>query len=625
MKKKQDDFKKGMIAGARPFEEKFENLSRETHQIGKDINDKMDVLSEGMDILADGLSDMEKRELYHLNTPYDLKEDLDDDEKEIVSALLLSLSKYTENNEYQKRFIRSVNSYIGINTPQTGFDIACIENIENIKSQKIIMQTMMEYLYLSTEDFSFLEEKEELFEHFSVNKKGIQEIKLYIEKIHAATGKEGIAEKYGFVPKEEIQIQEDEKREYEFPCYDGSDISEACADAINVHPYVVLKDYLVAIDYKQLYRVHKKTGEKKEINVDITLERGINKECICGYDKYLYFVHSSGFYMMDVETDTDLKKVKDLDIVFEEEASDVHKETDTGPKKVKDTTIAAAEKVSDVHKIKGDVQKINYNIKRVQCNEKGLIYSFSITYEEVRSAKETARHLDGGNSFHYVNLESMEEQKINIACINTNFILGYNTIFFISDQDCNGLADGALYEYNIETREQKKITVLDFDEVWFSSFLSRYDDNAFFGACIQKTYQYDKYIISLKNTRCKNEVYYYCLDMENAHLDLIKVRNLCENEILCATAYNYIYCFSTSSSIERYNILTSEKEEIIHTDSIVDYIREGILRRKKPYIAVWELNIVGNWLYYSSGTYSEDCYKVCIKEKNLKGKFKKEK
>ena len=148
MGRKQDTFMKGMEAGARPFEEKFTKLSETTHQMGKEINSKLDGISGVIDILADDMSDMQKKELYHLNTPYDLQDDLDDDEKEIVVCSLLYLSKFAKNNEYQMKFLHSVINYTGMRTPSGDFDITCIENVESIKVQKIIMQTFM-YLKLA--------------------------------------------------------------------------------------------------------------------------------------------------------------------------------------------------------------------------------------------------------------------------------------------------------------------------------------------------------------------------------------------------------------------------------------------------------------------------------------------
>ena len=91
-------------------------------------------------------------------------------------------------------------------------------------------------------------------------------------------------------------------RKIQFPEYDGSDISEACADQVNVHHhYVVLTDYLVYVDDTgKIYCVHKKTGEKREIPVDVE-DRGRIKACnLCGYEEYLYLICDCVIYRAEI-------------------------------------------------------------------------------------------------------------------------------------------------------------------------------------------------------------------------------------------------------------------------------------------------------------------------------------
>lgn len=573
MGRKQDDFMNGMEAGARPFAEKFKKLSEEPNKIVKSANTKLDVIGEVVDILADDLSDMQKKKLYDLNTPYDLKEELDSDEKEIVAALLLALSEYTENNEYQKKFIRAVNTYIDVKSPQTGFDVECIENIENIKSQKIIMQTIMEYLYLANEDFTFLDKMEEVFDHFSVNKKGIREIESYIEKIYRATGKDGIAEKYGFVPKEEAksqaQTEQEEKKVYEFPYYDGSDISETCADKINTNShYIVLKDYLVYCEgdyssYKRIYRVHKQTGETKEIEIDIEDKTTISRYNVCGYDKYIYLVHTSGIYMMNVETDISMTKIKNIE---------------------------SSESILEKDEIGNPIEVFP------ECNEQYLIYSI------IRKKRDKEYE-----TYYCINLQTMEEDEIELENIREKrYKLVNNIIYFIGD-------DYFLYKYNIETREQKRITQLDYEAA--DTFLGHYNTTN----DGKLTNQCKKYLISVKSTWYSDGgIYYYCLDVENDLFDSINIQNTYgyrDSEFHCFVAYDYIYFYSTSSIIERYNILTREKEEVIKTDTIFNSFKKGFFRTEKSYISVHEINIVGNWMYYRGK--DGDYYKVNIKEKKI--------
>lgn len=568
MGRKQDTFMKGMEAGARPFEEKFTKLSETTHQMGKEINSKLDGISGVIDILADDMSDMQKKELYNLNTPYDLKDDLDDDEKEIVVCSLLYLSRFTKNNEYQTKFLRSVINYTDMRTPSGDFDIACIENIENIKVQKIIMQTIMEYLYLETEDFSFLERLEDVFGYFSVNRKGIQEIKANIETIYRATGKEGLAEKYGFVPAKETSMKnietEPAKKSYEFPCYDGSDISEACADAINIHhPYVVLKDYLVYCDslyapHGQIYRVHKKTGERIKIAIDIESEDGININNLCGYDKYLYFIHVSGIYKIDIEAEANMKKIKNVNFNQTEELS----QDDISP----------------------------------QCNEKYLIYPALKKEEENKCV------------YCCINLESMKEDEIKLFGLKAYRLVG-NMVYYVGEEDYIS----KLYKYNLDTGEQKTITELDYEVA--GSFLQQ---NLFMGG--QQTFQYGKYLISASQYEYEKGIYFYCLDMENDRFDSINIpdTNLYDNKAIATVSYNYIYYFSTSSVIERYNVITREKEEIIRTNHIVGSRKEGVLRKKVQFISYGHcLQVVGNYIYFTEygGMYLGNYYRIDAKRK----------
>lgn len=329
---REKDFQKGMIAGARPFEDKFQQLSQDTRRIGDGIHQKLEGLSDIMDVALDEISDMQKQQLYQLTTPFDLKEDLDESEKELLAAALLRLSEITENNAQQKQFIRSVYQYIGIVSPQAGWDLERIERIEDLAVQKAILQVLMEYLFLETEDFSYLEAlQESVFEYFSVNKKGIKEIQEYIQTIYQAVGSEGIAEKYGFVP-EAVPVGETEEPDMDagnVKLYDGSDISEACADQIHVRQnYVEVDNYLVYLEggmytpcngeSRVLYRVDKSTGER-ELLVEIeAIDKENREKCIkgfCGYGQVIYLLmvpdsyehyedKDVAIYQIDVETGT---------------------------------------------------------------------------------------------------------------------------------------------------------------------------------------------------------------------------------------------------------------------------------------------------------------------------------
>lgn len=567
----EKDFRKGMEAGAKPFEEKFQKISEETAKIGKGVNDKLDNISNVMDIIMDDLSDMQKKELYHLNTPYDLKEDLDDDEKEILAAVLLRLSEYTDNNEYQQKFIRAVNSYIKVTSPQTGFDLSNIENIENIKSQKIILQTVMEYMFLAKEDFSFMEDMEELFEYFSVNKKGIKEIEGYIEAVYHATGREGIAEKYGFVPKDTEKSEETSTKENMFPCYDGNDISEACADQVNIHHhYVVLKDYLVFCDEHwdetKIYCVHKQTGEKREINIEIE-DRETIKACnLCGYDEYVYFVHDSGIYRADV-----YKK----ELNFE--------------------------------KLKIDVNKYSGEEYFPQCNEEYLVFLGNKKIDE--ETKRKILFVICLDTFACHEVLPDEVKSMSYENQFNGFKLIENLIFI------NAAIEGEsyIYQYDLLDNEKVQITKLSGDNYRLFEDV-KYENN--------NIGQYGNLIFCPRdgsNDYMYIECFCDCIDLENSKFTSIIMPGA-SNAVITSVAYHYAYYLKPDSSISRYDIITGQSERVIEssTNTISSYKEGGLGLRKKIIHCAnkceVQLQIVGKWLYYKE-EYKDIIHKVILDEK----------
>lgn len=276
------DFKRGMASGARPFNDKFDQMSKQFSDTANNINTNINNIKETVNTVIDDVDSIQKKQIFDLNTKIDIKEHLDDAEKELLASILITLSNSgIANNEHQKKFVRSVISYIGIIEPQLGIDMSVIENVENLSSQKAILQVTMEFLFLGYGSFNFEEDYEEgLLEYFNVNKKGIREIKECINTIYTATGFEGIAEKYGFVA--ETVKDEEAVNKKVYLSYDGSDICETCADIINNNEYAVLKEYLAFNDNGDLTLVSKNDGMKKSVNIKL-----------CGMDK----LYGSGNYL----------------------------------------------------------------------------------------------------------------------------------------------------------------------------------------------------------------------------------------------------------------------------------------------------------------------------------------
>jgi hypothetical protein len=163
----------------------------------------MEKVSDVVGEVINELTSIEKKRLYDLNTQYDLI-NLEDHEKELLLACLYTLAG-NNANENQKTYVRSVQKYLGIKNPQTSIGLSGIENIENLSSQKAMFQTFSEFLFLAKEDYSFVEENEDFFDHFSVSKKDRSSLLNNVVQIFNATGGDGLCEKYGFIAEADLK------------------------------------------------------------------------------------------------------------------------------------------------------------------------------------------------------------------------------------------------------------------------------------------------------------------------------------------------------------------------------------------------------------------------------------
>lgn len=227
------DFKEGMVAGAKPFGDKLDQLANASERSVSDIKEGLDGVSQVVNVVLDDLSAQEKKRIYDLDQATDISM-LEDDEKELLVAVLTELANsIPEVTDLQRRYITSVCSTVGIATPQASLNLACIENIENMRTQKILLRHVMEFFFVGTQNYDFLDYYETaIFCYFGVNKRGVNEIVNTIDRIYNAMGIEGLANRYTFVAGyQEIECQETQAIEgieeyYDVPYVDISEFEE---------------------------------------------------------------------------------------------------------------------------------------------------------------------------------------------------------------------------------------------------------------------------------------------------------------------------------------------------------------------------------------------------------------
>lgn len=195
-------------------EEAIKKLREEVQSGNKKIEDMLNEIGEDINGVYDYLTDQEKATLYHLCTPKDIKE-LDEAERRLLVAVLYQLANDEGGwnlTDYQKKYVRSVQKYLEITNPQTEIDLSAIENIDSIDSQKVILQVVLEFMYLQDTD-EISDPQEEFLGYFSLNKKQAEQIEQYVAKLYNTVGAEGICEKYGFVENVDDLLEESENSE----------------------------------------------------------------------------------------------------------------------------------------------------------------------------------------------------------------------------------------------------------------------------------------------------------------------------------------------------------------------------------------------------------------------------
>ena len=192
-------YKEGMKAGAAPFEKIFEDQSKQTKESMDAINANVDSIHELVDVVFDDLVAQEKKRVYNLDTDYDILT-LDQDEREFAIAMLYTLSQLMdETTEKQKYYLLNIQRYLNIRNPQVQIEVSSIENIENLKTQRMLYRIVTEYLFLAQENFEYAENFKYIFDYFSINKQSKNSIRGNIENIYKAVGADGLIEFYGYL------------------------------------------------------------------------------------------------------------------------------------------------------------------------------------------------------------------------------------------------------------------------------------------------------------------------------------------------------------------------------------------------------------------------------------------
>ena len=110
-KKEMEAFKEGMVAGAQPFEEKFNQHAKFLNNIQRSIKHKSDCIQNDVDSLIDIAQEHDDR-LNQIQYPelYDISK-LEEEEKDVIFSFLIEIVEEYGMNDYQKQMIELLAKY----------------------------------------------------------------------------------------------------------------------------------------------------------------------------------------------------------------------------------------------------------------------------------------------------------------------------------------------------------------------------------------------------------------------------------------------------------------------------------------------------------------------------------
>ncbi len=186
------DFKAGMVAGAKPFEEKFEKLGQKVDNQNRDL---IYDIQESFENMYNNEEYKEKMEAYGLKEQLDIR-NLEQSESYFLVSALYTLSLELEfPSDLQKRYLSMVRKCLKIIQLQE-IDLHKIDAINDLNAQKVILRVVMEYIYLGNRLWGFTDIQKNFLESFNLNKASKENIQKSIECEVKTIGFEGIVEKY---------------------------------------------------------------------------------------------------------------------------------------------------------------------------------------------------------------------------------------------------------------------------------------------------------------------------------------------------------------------------------------------------------------------------------------------
>lgn len=159
MSKEIEAFKRGMIAGAKPLEEKFSEFKEEYIKINKETQCNQKKTNQMMSDFIDSLNDFERKSLLGLSRKNLLSSFNENESIILINGLYtLMIWEGPSTTDEQKLYFEKLSQSLGVDNHYELDDISIIETyFETIDKHKEYLSIVLEFGFLNKHNFDFLQ------------------------------------------------------------------------------------------------------------------------------------------------------------------------------------------------------------------------------------------------------------------------------------------------------------------------------------------------------------------------------------------------------------------------------------------------------------------------------------
>lgn len=159
MSKETEAFKRGMIAGAKPLEEKFSEFKEEYIKINKETQCNQKKTNQMMSDFIDSLNDFERKSLLGLSRKNLLSSFNENESIILINGLYtLMIWEGPSTTDEQKLYFEKLSQSLGVDNHYELDDISIIETyFETIDKHKEYLSIVLEFGFLNKHNFDFLQ------------------------------------------------------------------------------------------------------------------------------------------------------------------------------------------------------------------------------------------------------------------------------------------------------------------------------------------------------------------------------------------------------------------------------------------------------------------------------------